>query len=92
MGWMLGEFPDAGLILVECADGRWFVGVDHDNGNDRFGRMPGLSRPNVVPHVEPILFADEASAMGCALECIKIAYPSLAGRDLHQCAVDYFGD
>ncbi|MBF6649142.1 hypothetical protein [Methylobacter sp. BlB1] len=27
--WVLGEFPDAGLNLIECADGRWFVEVDH---------------------------------------------------------------
>ncbi|CAK7035674.1 MAG: hypothetical protein BACC_04479 [Bacteroides sp.] len=88
--WVLGEFPDEGLNLVECQDGRWFVEVDSGSGSTRFDRMPGVSCPNVSPFVEPVFHADEASAMTFALECIRKAYPTLSNRDLHRCAADYF--
>lgn len=87
--WVLGEFPDAGLNLVECTDGKWFVEVDHGR---RFDGMPGVSCPNVAPYLEPLFHADEASAMTFALECIKKVHPALANRDLHKCAADYFDD
>jgi hypothetical protein len=89
VNWVLGDFPDAGLNLVECADGRWFVEVDH---GIRFDGMPGVSRPNVAPYVEPVFYVDEAAAMVFALDCIKKAYPALANCDLHKCAADYFAD
>ena len=91
VGWMLGgrEFPDSGLSLVECADGRWFVEVDY---GVLFDGMPGISCPDVVPYVEPEFHVSESSAMTFALECIKKVYPVLANRDLHKSAADYFGD
>lgn len=28
VNWAIGEFPDTGLLLIECRDGRWFVEVE----------------------------------------------------------------
>lgn len=89
VNWVLGEFPDAGLMLVECQDGRWFVEVDH---GIRFDGMPGVSCPNATPYVEPTFFGDESAATAFALECIKQAHPELANRDLRKCYDDYCGE
>ncbi|MDR9836925.1 MULTISPECIES: hypothetical protein [Herbaspirillum] len=51
--WATGDFPDAGLNLVECRDGRWFVEVDH---GDRYNSMEGISKPNLSPYVQPQFF------------------------------------
>ncbi|MGH8376795.1 MAG: hypothetical protein ACRER6_16210, partial [Pseudomonas sp.] len=45
--WATGDFPDAGLNLVECEDGRWFVEVDH---GIKFDGTAGLSSPNIAPY------------------------------------------
>jgi len=89
---VLGDFPDAGLNLIECADGRWFVEVDGGGGDTRFDHMHGVSCPNVGPYVEPLFYADKTSAMMFALECIKTAYPELANLDLQKFAVAYFDE
>jgi len=86
VNWALNEFPDAGLNLVECDDGRWFVEVDH---GIRFNGMQGVSCPNVAPYVEPQFHADEKAARVFAIACIKNAYPELAKRDLHEWFADY---
>lgn len=83
--WASGEFPDAGLNLVECADGRWFVEVDHGSA---FDRIAGVSKPNVVPFLEPAFFASEVVARDFAFACIKEVYPELADKNLSE----YYSD
>lgn len=41
VSWAIGEFPNAGLSLVECSDGQWFVEVDHGSA---FDHLAGVSR------------------------------------------------
>lgn len=79
--WATGEFPSAGLNLVGCADGRWFVEVDH--GED-FNHIDGASRPNVTPYTEPTFYGDEEAARKFAYQCIKTTYPALSDRDLDE--------
>jgi hypothetical protein len=79
--WATGDFPGEGLNLVECADGRWFVEVDHGEG---FNAFEGVSRPNVAPYAEPRFFADEMGARAFAIECIQKRYPDLQKRDLNE--------
>lgn len=81
VNWATGDFPNAGLSVVECADGRWFVEVDHGSA---FDTLEGVSRPNVAPYAEPRFFGDEDAAKDFALECIKTIYPVLRDRDLRE--------
>jgi len=83
--WASGEFPDAGLNLVECADGRWFVEVDHGVA---FDHIVGVSKPNVAPFIEPAFFHSEVEAREFAFTCIKEVYPELSNKDLSE----YYSD
>lgn len=85
VSWATGEFPNAGLNLVECADGRWFVEVDHGRA---FDDIAGVSRPTLTPYTEPAFFQSESEAREFAFTCIKQVYPDLASKDLSE----YFSD
>lgn len=85
VSWATGEFPDAGLSLVECADGRWFLEVDH---GDAFNSIAGISKPEIAPFVEPTFFKSEEEAQNFAFACIKQVYPELESKDLSE----YYSD
>lgn len=85
VNWAIGEFPDTGLLLIECRDGRWFVEVEY---GDDYDAIAGVSKPNVAPYVEPQFFSSEDDARQFAFTCIKQVYPTLAGRDL----AEYYDD
>ncbi|MBV7514581.1 hypothetical protein [Pseudomonas sp. PDM25] len=85
VSWATGEFPSAGLNLVECADGRWFVEVDHGHA---FDHLAGISRPTVAPYIEPDFFQSEAEAQEFAFTCIRQVYPELANKNLSE----YYSD
>lgn len=87
--WATGEFPDAGLNLVECQDGRWFVEVDHGN---RFNQIDGISRPNIAPYVEPQFFGSEQEARVFAIACIKQAHTEVGNKNLQEWFDDYDRD
>ena len=87
--WASGDFPDAGLNLVECQDGRWFVEVDHGS---RFNHILGISKPNVAPYVEPKFFDSEQEVREFAIVCIKQAHPEVADKNLQQWFDDYDED
>ncbi len=78
--WALGDFPDSGINLVECEDGRWFVKVDH---GDDYDHIEGIARPNVSPSTEPFFCPTEEEARKFAYECIRRVHPSLDGVDLN---------
>ncbi|EMH0369338.1 hypothetical protein RO273_000978 [Pseudomonas aeruginosa] len=86
VSWAIGEFPNAGLSLVECSDGQWFVEVDHGSA---FDHLAGESRPTVAPYTEPVFFQSEAEAQGFAFTCIKQVYPELENKNLSEY---YLGD
>ncbi|BCR26233.1 hypothetical protein [Aquipseudomonas alcaligenes] len=81
----IGEFPAAGLNLLECADGRWFVEVDYGSA---FDHLAGVSRPTITPYTEPVFFQSEAEALRFAYTCIKQVYPELENKDLSE----YYSD
>lgn len=83
--WATGEFPDASLCLVECADGRWFIEVDHGVA---FDHIQGVSRPKVTPFIEPAFFSSGVYAREFAFTCIKGVYPIQSDKDLS----DYFAE
>lgn len=89
VNWALKDFPDAGLNLVECEDGRWFVEVDH---GVLYDGMAGVSCPNVSPYVAPQFHVDEKAARVFAIECIKKAHPELVNRDLQPWFDEYDSD
>lgn len=77
--WASNEYPDAGLILIGCKDGRWFVEVEFGN---RFDGIIGLSRPALTPYSQPVFFSGRTEALDYALSCMKAVYPELAGINL----------
>lgn len=81
VNWARGEFPTSGLVVVEYANGKWFVEVDYGH---EFDQCEGISKPEVVPFVEPVFFETEEAARGCAHECIRKVYPELAQKDLSE--------
>ena len=87
--WASGDFPDAGLNLVECQDGRWFVEVDH---GCRFDGIDGISRPNMIPYVEPRFFDSEQEVREFAIACLKQAHPEIASKNLQEWFDDYDKD
>lgn len=87
--WATGKFPDAGLNLVECRDGRWFVEVDY---GVQFDGIEGISRPNVAPYVEPRFFSTEQAVRDFAIACIKQAHPEVADKNLQEWFDEYDRD
>lgn len=77
--WATEEFPDSGLLLVQCKDGRWFVEVEYGQA---FDGLPGLSFPFVIPYAFPTFFPSEDAARNHALQCLYSLYPKLRDRDL----------
>jgi hypothetical protein len=76
--WATGEFPDSGLLLVQCQDGRWYVEVEYGSA---FDGVVGLSFPFVLPYTAPTFFDSEMRARDFALQCLSSALPELLGRD-----------
>lgn len=89
VNWITRSFPDAGLLLVECQDGRWFVEAEH-GPQDRM--LPGVSCPTITPFVEPQMFPDQAGALELAFACLKHLHPELASRDLPALYAEYDRD
>jgi hypothetical protein len=65
----------------KCADGRWFVEVDF--GND-YNAIGGVSKPKILPYMDPVFFECRKDGEEFAFECIKKIHPTLRERDLGQ--------
>lgn len=85
VGWARGEYPDSGLLLVECMVGRWFVEVEF---GDDFNHLAGVSKPDMAPYVPPEFFDDELAARDFAFRCMKAIYPDIADKNLAECFED----
>lgn len=79
VNWAMNDFPDSGINLVECQDGRWFVEVDH---GEAFNQIEGISKPDIQPYREPRFFSSEDGARQFAYTCLRHVYPDLEGVDL----------
>lgn len=81
VNWALDDYPSSGLLLIECADGRYFIGVDF---GVEFDLIDGVSKPKIEPYIEPKFFAEKTLAITFAIQVIKIVYPELKERDLNK--------
>ena len=81
VNWAMGDYPSSGLLLIECEDERFFVGVDF--GND-YNLIDGISKPSIEPYVEPNFFNNEQSALEFAMVAIKKVHPELNERNLNE--------
>lgn len=71
VNWSTGEYPDSGLNLVECEDGRWFIEQDYGHAFDSF---IGISKPKSEPYLEPNFYLSRDDALIIALDLIKQVY------------------
>lgn len=74
VSWATGEYPDSGILLVECADGRWFI--EQDYGHD-FDSFLGISKPKLIPYLEPYFYSSRDEALNIALELIRKVHKNL---------------
>jgi len=79
VNWATKNYPTSALNLVGCRDGRWFVEVDF--GID-YDTIDGISKPHIVPYVEPRFFGDDDSAREFAFIVIRQVHPQLVDLDL----------
>ncbi|MFT4060526.1 MAG: hypothetical protein QM652_13395 [Legionella sp.] len=74
INWVIGEYPDSGLILVECEDGRWFIEQEYGHAYDSFS---GISKPKLEPYLEPNFYTNRNKALAMAIELIKRVYKNI---------------
>ena len=84
--WVVGEFPDAGINLVECADGNWFIAADHGT---RFNDMRDVFVKDREQQPTPSFFPSEDAALSSAFSCIQLAFPVLESRDMKALYNEY---
>ena len=83
VNWATGNYPDSGLCLVECQDGRWFIEAEYGHAFDSF---LGISRPELFPYSEPIFYSNRMCALSYAIEAIKQIYPKVEDKKI----LEYF--
>ena len=76
VSWATGEYPDSGLILVECEEGRWFIEQEFGHAFDSFS---GISKPKSNSYIEPNFYLTREEALLIALELIKQVYKNIRG-------------
>lgn len=74
VNWVMGEYPDSGLILAECSDGLWFIEIDYGHDFDSF---LCISKPKCIPYLEPNFYSSRNKALTAALALIKQVYKNL---------------
>ncbi|WP_159185357.1 hypothetical protein [Klebsiella pneumoniae] len=68
-----GEYPDSGLMLIECCDGRWFILQEF---GDEYSRFPGVVCSREDDVTEPVFYPDLEAAARAAFGFIGEVYPS----------------
>jgi hypothetical protein len=81
VNWAMGDYPSSGLLLIECEDGRWFIGVDF---GDDYNNIDGISKPDIKPYIAPKFFSQEDSAFDFAVIATKKVYPELKDKDFSE--------
>lgn len=67
-----GEYPESGLLLIKCFDGRCFIEVDFGR---KYNEIAGISKPEIKPYQEPQFFDDVGTAARFAFDAIIQVYP-----------------
>lgn len=66
------DYPHSALMLVECADGRWFLQQEF---GDEYSRFAGVLKSGEDLDTEPTFYPDVQSAARAAFNLMKQAYP-----------------
>lgn len=67
------EYPESGLLLIECGDGRWFIEQDFGDEYDRFA---GVVKSSDDVLTEPTFYANVEDVARAAFALIKQVYPT----------------
>ncbi len=67
------EDVDLGLMLVECADGKWYI--EQDFSTDVYDKVPGVVKSETDIITEPVFYPDEETAEKAALDIVRSIYP-----------------
>ena len=72
-------YPQSELLLVECADGHWFV---EQASGDEYSRFPGVVKSAYDLETMPTFYPDVDSAAKAAFALIKQVYPTTPDKHL----------
>lgn len=75
------EYPDSELMLVECADGQWFI---EQSTGEKYNRFPGITHSGEDVETQPIFYPDVATAARVAFALTKQVFPTTPDRYLHE--------
>lgn len=75
------EYPDSGLMLVQCGDDRWIIVQEF---GDEYGRFPGVVKSREDWETEPTFYTDIDAAARSAFALIKQIYPSTPDERLSE--------
>lgn len=79
------DYPDSGLMLVECDDGRWFI--EQEFGQE-YSQFPGVVKSREDLETEPTFYKDLETVAQAAFSLIKLVYPTTP--DTHF--TEFFGE
>ena len=83
------EYPDAELMLVECADGRWFI---EQSTGEKYNPFPGITHSSEDLETQPTFYPNVATAAQAAFALTKQVYPTTPDRYLHDFLCEIEGD
>ncbi len=75
------DYPNSGLVLVECADGRWFVQQEF---GDQYSQFPGILKSGEDVDTEPTFYSNVDDAARAAFAIIKQVYPGTPDERLTE--------
>jgi len=83
------EYPDAELMLVECADGRWFI---EQSTGEKYDQFPGITHSSEDVETQPTFYSDVTTAAQAAFALTKQVYPTTPDSHLHEFLAEFEGD
>ena len=75
------DYPHSALMLVECADGRWFIEQEFGEEYDRF---PGVVKSGKDLETAPTFYLDVDKVARAAFALIKQVYPGTPDERLAE--------
>ena len=75
------DYPNSGLMLVGCADGRWFIEQEH---GDEYSRFPGVVKSGEDLETAPMFYPDVNAVAKAAFALIKHVYPTTPDERLEE--------
>lgn len=75
------EYPGSGLLLVECADGRWFIQQEF---GDEYSQFSGIVKSGEDLDTEPTFYPNVDDTARAAFAFIKQVYPGTPDERLTE--------